>query len=56
MKSLYLSSLELQEMDTSEQKEYDGGFIPVLYVAATAAFWGLAFYGSFRAGYDAARK
>lgn len=56
MNSLKLSSQEIQEMDISELIENDGGFIPLLYVAATAAFWGLAFYGSFKAGYDAAKS
>ncbi|NOU16316.1 MAG: hypothetical protein HOO91_01985 [Bacteroidales bacterium] len=38
------------------QKEFEGGIIPYLVVAVTATFWGLAFYGSFQAGYDAAQK
>jgi len=51
-----LSEVGVLEMTEQEVKSVDGGIIPLLVVAGTAAFWGLAFYGSFKAGYDAAQK
>ena len=36
MNSLNLSSLELQELDTSEQKENDGGYLTLIAVGLTA--------------------
>ena len=46
----------MKELEKKELKEVEGGIVPVLVVAGTVAFWGAAFYGSFKAGYDAARS
>lgn len=51
-----LENYGVVSLDAREMKDVDGGIIPVIVVAGTIAFWGLAFYGAFMAGYDAAQN
>jgi lactobin A/cerein 7B family class IIb bacteriocin len=56
MKNFELDNVKLVELSANQLTSTNGGIIPMLVVAGAIAFWGLAFYGSFRAGYDAAQK
>jgi hypothetical protein len=56
MKTINLESIKLIELHDNEMSENSGGFIPCLIVAGTLLFWGAAFYGAYKAGYNAAQK